>query len=83
MAFNLRLATLKLRQKLNFRLVKLLLVVIYLGATFSFLIHHVTGTKGNGAEELIVEVDTSEIPFTHTKTKNAIDHFRQQMRPSQ
>ena len=64
MAFNLRLATLKLRQKLNFRLVKLLLVVIYLAATFSFIIHHVTGTKGNGAEELIVEVDTNEIPFT-------------------
>ena len=82
MAFNLRLATLKLRQKLNFRLVKLLLVVIYLGATFSFLIHHVTGTKGNGAEELIVEVDTSEIPFIHSKTNHPIDHFRQQMRPS-
>ena len=58
MAFNLRLATLKLRQKLNFRLVKLLLLVIYLAATFSFVIHHVTDSgKGNGAQELIVEVD--------------------------
>ena len=83
MAFNLRLTTLKLRQKLNFRLVKLLLVVIYLGATFSFLIHHVTGTKGNGAEELIVEVDSNKIPFIHTKTKNAIAHFRRRMRQSQ
>ena len=64
MAFNLRLATLKLRQKLNFRLVKLLLLVIYLAATFTFVIHHVTDTgKGNGAQELIVEVDTSKSPF--------------------
>ena len=65
MAFNLRLATLKLRQKLNFRLVKLLLLVIYLAATFTFVIHHVTDTgKGNGAQELIVEVNTSKTPST-------------------
>ena len=52
----------KLRQKLNFRLVKLLLFVIYLAATFSFIIHNISGSQGNGAEaeEFLVEVDTSE-----------------------
>ena len=60
MALNLRLVSLKLRQKLNFRLVKLLLFVIYLAATFSFIIHNISGSQGNGAEEFLVEVNTSE-----------------------
>ena len=60
MALNLRLTTLKLRQKLNFRLVKLLLLVIYLAATFGFVVHNFSGSQGNGAEEFLVEVDTSE-----------------------
>ena len=60
MALNLRLVTLKLRQKLNFRLVKLLLLVIYLAATFGFVVHNFSGSQGNGAEEFLVEVDMSE-----------------------
>ena len=60
MALNLRLTTLKLRQKLNFRLVKLLLLVIYLAATFGFVVHNFSGSQGNEAVEFLVEVDTSE-----------------------
>ena len=60
MAVNLRLATLRLRQKLNFRLVKLLLLVIYLAATLSFVVYNFSGNQGNGMEEFLVEVDMSE-----------------------
>ena len=60
MAVNLRLATLRLRQKLNFRLVKLLLLVIYLAATLSFVVYNFSGNQGNGMEEFLVEVDMSK-----------------------
>ena len=68
MAVNLRLATLRLRQKLNFRLVKLLLLVIYLAATLSFVVYNFSGNQGNGMEEFLVEVDMS-------KKNNLFRHF--------
>ena len=50
MSFNLRLCVLRARQKLNFRLVRLLAVVLYLIFMASFLLH-----RGRALDELLVE----------------------------
>ena len=50
MSFNLRLCVLRARQKLNFRLVRLLAVVFYLIFMASFLLH-----RGRTLDELLVE----------------------------
>ena len=55
MGLNLRLLSLKLRQTLNFRLVKLLLLLFYLAATASFVIYHFAGTVDPAAGEYEVE----------------------------
>ena len=50
MSFNLRLCVLRARQKLNFRLVRLLAVIVYLIFMASFLLH-----RGRTLDELLVE----------------------------
>ena len=50
MSFNLRLCLLRSRQKLNFRLVRLLAVVLYLIFMASFLLQ-----RGRSLDELLVE----------------------------
>ena len=50
MSFNLRLCVLRARQKLNFRLVRLLAVVLYLIFMASFLLQ-----RGRTLDELLVE----------------------------
>ena len=59
MSLNLRLVTLKLRQKLNFRLVRLLAVAAYILLTASFVLYNMSGggggVAGNGVAEYQVE----------------------------
>ena len=59
MSLNLRLVTLKLRQKLNFRLVRLLAVAAYILLTASFVLYNMSGGGGgvasNGVAEYQVE----------------------------
>ena len=58
MSLNLRLVSLKLRQKLNFRLVRLLAVAAYILLTASFVLYNMSGgggVAGNGVAEYQVE----------------------------
>ena len=47
MGLNLRLLSLKLRQRLNFSLLRLLLLIFYIVLTASFVIYNLPGRIGN------------------------------------
>ena len=53
MAVNLRLSLLRLRQKINFRLMRILLVFLYMAITASVLIYHFQSAS-EPLEELVV-----------------------------
>ena len=53
MGLNLRLSLLRLRQKINFRLMRILLVFLYMAITASVLIYHFHSAS-EPLEELVV-----------------------------
>ena len=53
MGLNLRLGLLRLRQKINFRLMRILLVFLYMAITASVLIYHFHSAS-EPLEELVV-----------------------------
>ena len=66
MGLNLRLLSLKLRQRLNFSLLRLLLLIFYIVLTASFVIYNLPGRIGNslsgdpGGKEAEYQVQETE-----------------------
>ena len=57
MGLNLRLGLLRLRQKINFRLMRILLVFLYMAITASVLIYHFHSASEPLEELVVVEGD--------------------------
>ena len=61
MAPPLRLSLLQLRQKINFRLMRMVVVVLYMAVTATVLLYHFH-SSGLPLEELVVGEEGAEVP---------------------